>query len=84
MNRLRQTGTFDDILDVEGTAEELGKETGVDSQRGKVPYPALHGLAYAKKRARQLAEEAKDHLAAFGAGAGILRDFAEYAVSRLK
>jgi geranylgeranyl pyrophosphate synthase len=61
-------------------------------QRNSARKPALtakeekshHGLAYAKKRARQLAEEAKDHLAAFGAGAGILRDFAEYAVSRLK
>ncbi len=34
----------DDILDVEGDEEKLGKKTGMDSDRGKLTYPALFGI----------------------------------------
>ncbi|MFC6463825.1 polyprenyl synthetase family protein [Marinilactibacillus sp. GCM10026970] len=40
----------DDILDVIGDAEELGKATGADSKLGKSTYPALLGLEQAKER----------------------------------
>jgi len=43
----------DDILDVTGTDEELGKPHGSDERHGKVTYPSLFGL----ERARELAEE---------------------------
>jgi geranylgeranyl diphosphate synthase type II len=43
----------DDILDVTGTDEELGKPHGSDERHGKVTYVSLFGL----ERARQLAEE---------------------------
>ena len=42
----------DDILDVDGSAAELGKSAGKDAASGKLTYPALHGL----ERSRELAE----------------------------
>jgi geranylgeranyl diphosphate synthase type II len=44
---------IDDILDVEGTRETLGKTPGKDIATDKLTYPALHGLA----RSRELAAE---------------------------
>ena len=35
---------FDDLLDVQGTAEQLGKRTQKDSARGKATYPAILGI----------------------------------------
>ncbi|MFN8159773.1 MAG: farnesyl diphosphate synthase [Solirubrobacterales bacterium] len=43
----------DDILDVTGSDEELGKPRGSDERHGKVTYVSLHGL----QRARELAGE---------------------------
>ena len=44
----------DDILDVEGTTEQLGKDAGSDQARGKATYPALVGLDASKQRAQEL------------------------------
>ena len=46
----------DDILDVEGATEDLGKTAGKDAAAGKPTYPALFGL----ERSRALAAEAMD------------------------
>ena len=43
----------DDILDVQGDEEKLGKPVGSDQERNKNTYPSLHGI----KRSRELAEE---------------------------
>ena len=43
----------DDILDVAGSEEELGKAVGADERMGKVTYTSLHGM----ERARALASE---------------------------
>jgi geranylgeranyl diphosphate synthase type II len=43
----------DDILDVAGSEEELGKAVGADERMGKVTYTSLHGM----DRARELAAE---------------------------
>lgn len=53
----------DDILDVEGDEEKLGKKTGMDSDRGKLTYPALFGIEKSKERLRELTDAA---LAAVG------------------
>jgi geranylgeranyl diphosphate synthase type II len=44
----------DDILDVEGAAEQLGKTAGKDAAAGKPTYPAVFGL----ERSRGLARDA--------------------------
>ncbi|MBJ6726309.1 polyprenyl synthetase family protein [Geomesophilobacter sediminis] len=72
----------DDILDVEGTTEELGKDAGSDEARGKATYPALMGLEASKQRANELVEMALDALARFDEKAEPLRAIASYIVKR--
>jgi geranylgeranyl diphosphate synthase type II len=72
----------DDILDIEGTTEEIGKDAGSDQARGKATYPAVVGLAESKKRAVELVELALASLAGFDAKADPLREIAKYIVYR--
>jgi geranylgeranyl diphosphate synthase type II len=72
----------DDILDIEGTTEELGKDAGSDQARGKATYPAVMGLADAKERALELMELAVSALDCFGDEAEPLRQVARYVVRR--
>ena len=48
----------DDILDVEGTLEELGKAPGSDEQNHKETFVSLYGLETAKQKSKELSEEA--------------------------
>jgi len=72
----------DDILDIEGTTEQIGKDAGSDEARGKATYPAVVGLPDSKKRAAELVEMAIDSLAGFDEKAEPLREIARYIVSR--
>jgi len=56
----------DDLLDVEGNADETGKRVGKDAARGKLTYPGLLGLAESRRRAAELADRAQQHLTPFG------------------
>jgi len=72
----------DDILDVEGEAHKLGKNTGMDLQREKSTYPALMGLEAARQRARELHAAAMDSLAGFDGRADPLRWISAYIIER--
>jgi len=72
----------DDILDVEGATEVIGKRQGSDIDRDKPTYPNLLGMAEAKATARRLCDEAVASLAGFGPGADTLRELARYIVGR--
>jgi geranylgeranyl diphosphate synthase type II len=72
----------DDILDIEGTTEEIGKDAGSDQARGKATYPAVMGLADAKRRATELVEMALASLERFDATADPLREIARYIIDR--
>jgi len=72
----------DDILDVEGTTEQLGKDAGSDQARGKATYPALVGLDASKQRAQELVQMALAALAQFDERAEPLRAIASYIVKR--
>jgi len=72
----------DDILDVEGDTEILGKVQGADSARNKPTYPALLGMDEAKQRAKDLHHEAVDCLSDLGEKAQSLREISEYIISR--
>ena len=76
------TVACDDILDVEGTTEELGKDAGSDQARGKATYPAVVGLEASKARANELVEIALEALTSFDGRAEPLRAIASYIVRR--
>jgi geranylgeranyl pyrophosphate synthase len=72
----------DDILDVEGSTEDLGKTIGADAARAKPTYPSVLGLEAAKTRARELQRRACDRLALFSGRAQVLAWLASYVVDR--
>lgn len=72
----------DDILDVEGDATLLGKSVGKDSANKKSTYPALVGMAEAKRLAETAARDACDRLSAFGARADLFRALAWHVIER--
>jgi len=73
---------IDDVLDVLGTPEELGKTAGKDGQQHKATYPALHGLDQSRQMACTLLEEAEATLAPYGNRARRLREIAQYLKAR--
>jgi len=66
----------DDLLDVEGDAALLGKQTGMDAQRGKMTWPALMGVEASRARSAQLWNEAEEAISIFGDRAWFMRGFA--------
>jgi geranylgeranyl diphosphate synthase type II len=72
----------DDVLDIEGTTEEIGKDAGSDQARGKATYPAVMGLQDSKRRASELVELALSSLDIFDSNADPLREIARYIVAR--
>jgi geranylgeranyl diphosphate synthase type II len=71
----------DDILDVEGSAAELGKTAGKDAAATKPTYPALFGLNGARMIAAECVTRARDTLTSAGL-AGWLSPIADWVVSR--
>ncbi len=73
---------YDDILDIEGETEELGKTQGKDQQEDKPTYPRLLGLDGAREMATRLVDDALESLSAFDHRADALRGIARYIVTR--
>jgi len=74
----------DDVLDVMGSKQTLGKETGSDSMQGKATYPSLLGLIESQKRIRELTQHAEQTLSQFGPKAEPLKQIARYLAERTK
>ena len=72
----------DDILDVEGNAQQLGKTAGKDAAGSKPTYAALFGVARSKELAAECATRAREVLADAGLTDGHLAAIAEWIVSR--
>jgi len=72
----------DDLLDVEGRADQAGKRVRKDAARGKLTYPSLLGTAESRRRAERLGREARDHLLPLGAGAGYLLELVTLVLER--
>ena len=74
----------DDILDVVGNAQEMGKATGSDSKLEKSTYVTLYGLAVAEKMAEDTLQEAMNCLTMFGDKAEPLREITKMMDKRKK
>ncbi len=72
----------DDILDVIGDEEKLGKKTGSDQKLNKSTYPKLLGLDKTRQEAEKNTTEAKNVLSIFGEKAEILKNLMDFIVSR--
>ena len=72
----------DDILDIEGDTQTLGKPQGSDLKKNKMTFPSLLGLDGAKLRADELVASAIEALERIPLDTDNLADFAKYIVSR--
>ncbi|WP_417517814.1 polyprenyl synthetase family protein [Marinobacter sp.] len=72
----------DDLLDIEGDTEIIGKPQGSDIARAKPTYPALLGLTGAREHLASLLSKALESLQDFGPEADPLRAMADYVVAR--
>lgn len=72
----------DDILDVTGDADTVGKATGKDADAGKATFVSLLGMDEARRRADALVTEACDALDIYGPDGDVLRETARFVVTR--
>lgn len=72
----------DDILDVIGDKDVMGKKPGQDHVKGKATYPSLLGLSESKRMAEELVEKAVKSLSDFGYAAEPLRAIGNFIVER--
>jgi len=74
----------DDILDVEGETEVIGKKAGADQFLRKATWPALFGLEEAKARCNGLLDDALSSLDGVGRDWGTLRRLARFIIERVR
>jgi len=72
----------DDVLDVEGSAEQLGKSAGKDASADKPTYPSLFGLERSRALAAECVDRALTAIASVGLTNGQLGAIATWVVSR--
>ncbi len=72
----------DDILDVEGSSETIGKPQGSDLERGKTTFVSLHGVDGAKRELQRLHQQAQEALAPFGERAEGLQQITTFITQR--
>jgi len=73
----------DDILDEEGTTEQLGKDAGSDRELGKATFPAVCGMSESKRYARELIVKAWQEIEFLGEKSKVLHALADYVVTRI-
>jgi farnesyl diphosphate synthase len=72
----------DDLLDVEGSAAELGKPVGADAAAGKATFVSILGVERARAQAELLVRQAVAHLDLFERRAELLREAARFVIAR--
>lgn len=74
----------DDLLDILGDAQAMGKQTGMDAARGKMTWPAVFGAEQTRLDAEQAIGRAEAALAPFGPSGEFLRTLARETLVRVK
>jgi farnesyl diphosphate synthase len=72
----------DDILDVEGQTDVIGKSAGADSKKSKATWPAMFGIDESRRHCTELLDNGLSSLQEFGDSASSLRWLAHYIVDR--
>jgi geranylgeranyl pyrophosphate synthase len=72
----------DDLLDILGDADKMGKGARKDADHGKLTYPALLGANESRRRAETLIEHACRELEPFGERGRRLNALARYVIER--
>jgi len=72
----------DDLLDVEGSAAEIGKPVGADAAAGKATFVSILGVDRARAQAELLVRQAVAHLELFEQRAELLREAARFVIAR--
>lgn len=73
----------DDILDIEQTTEQLGKDAGSDVERGKATYPSVIGVDASKEKTMELYKQSMQALESSDAQAEVLKAIAAFIVTRV-
>tara|TARA_B100000029_G_scaffold507186_1_gene591316 strand:- start:263 stop:1153 length:891 start_codon:yes stop_codon:yes gene_type:complete len=72
----------DDILEVEGSTQNIGKSSKSDIKKGKATFPKIFGLDASKNRMAELLRLAKNEISVFGKDAHPLKYMAESIINR--
>ena len=72
----------DDILNIEGNRQVIGKGIGSDKVKGKITYPSVFGITESKNIQKELIDHAIESLNRFDERAEPLRDIARYIIKR--
>jgi len=73
---------MDDVLDIIGEREKLGKPIGSDILQEKATFPKLYGIDSSIEKAKRFTDEAISHLESFGCRKQFLQDLALYLINR--
>jgi geranylgeranyl pyrophosphate synthase len=72
----------DDVLNVVGDSQKMGKAIKTDASRQKVTFPELLGVEAARHQAREWNQRAVGALSSLGEAAWVLRELADYVIER--
>lgn len=73
---------IDDILDITGDQEKLGKDIGSDVEKQKSTYPSILGLEKSRSIAQELLRESKEILADYGDKGAFLKALSDFLANR--
>ncbi|MCL4135366.1 UNVERIFIED_CONTAM: hypothetical protein GTU68_014449 [Idotea baltica] len=72
----------DDLLDLRGSEDQMGKRTGKDAELGKQTYPSVIGVEASELRAKEMIQQATAALEIFGDKAAPLKTLAAFVINR--